>query len=100
MNEEELLTIHKGILNGLVVYVDVWLDSFYNHSDVWEEKLVDMGAKGKLSVKTTVFHLFNETHSCKEVELTRHAHGVEGRPARVLETGRNAKVQNCKRTLG
>ena len=48
MNEEELLTIHKGILSGIVVYVDVWLDSFYNHSDVWEEKLNDMGAKGKI----------------------------------------------------
>ena len=34
------------------------------------------------------------------MELTRHTHGVEGRPARVLETGRDAKMQNCQRALG
>ena len=46
MNEEKLLEIHSTILEGVVAYVDVWFDAFYNHSELWETKLKDMGAKG------------------------------------------------------
>ena len=43
--EKKLLEIHRSILSDVVVYVDVWHDGFYNLSDVFQEKLVDMGAK-------------------------------------------------------
>ena len=43
--EKKLLEIHRSILTDVVVYVDVWHDGFYNLSDVFQEKLVDMGAK-------------------------------------------------------
>ena len=46
MSEEKLLEIHSTILEGVVAYVDVWFDAFYNHSELWETKLKDMGAKG------------------------------------------------------
>ena len=46
MSEENLLKIHSTILEGVVAYVDVWFDAFYNHSELWETKLKDMGAKG------------------------------------------------------
>ena len=48
MSEENLLKIHSTILEGVVAYVDVWFDAFYNHSELWETKLKDMGAKGLL----------------------------------------------------
>ena len=43
--EKKLLEIHRNILCDVVAYVDVWHDGFYNLSDVFQEKLVDMGAK-------------------------------------------------------
>ena len=58
-SDEELIQAHREILSnrGIVAYVDVWQDDIMNYSELWQEKLVDMGAKVVKKWNKNVTHL-------------------------------------------
>ena len=58
-SDEELIRAHREILanRGIVAYVDVWQDDIMNYSELWQEKLIDMGAKVVKKWNKNVTHL-------------------------------------------
>jgi len=58
-SDEELIQAHREILSnrGIVAYVDVWQDDIMNYSELWQEKLIDMGAKVVKKWNKNVTHL-------------------------------------------
>ena len=58
-SDQELIQAHREILSnrGIVAYVDVWQDDILNYSELWQEKLIDMGAKVAKKWNKNVTHL-------------------------------------------
>lgn len=58
-NEEEdvLWKKNKSILKNVIAYVDVWDDFCMNYSEIWREKLEDLGAKVQRRLTKTVTHV-------------------------------------------
>ena len=58
-SDDELIRAHREILanRGIIAYVDVWQDDIMNYSELWQEKLIDMGAKVVKKWNKNITHL-------------------------------------------
>ena len=75
-NADVLWNEQKRILSGVVAYVEVWDDFCFNYSEIWREKLEDLGAKVARRLTPKVTHVIykdgQEKIKAKAKELGCH----------------------------
>mgnify|MGYP003729713085 CR=1 FL=1 len=66
--EDEIWSKNKDILKDVVAYVDVWDDFCMNYSEIWREKLEDLGAKVQRRLTKSVTHVIYKDGQAKSRE--------------------------------